>query len=255
MTAPLPIDDHTQLFVLTGAGISAESGIATFRDAGGLWENHKVEEVASPLGFAVNPELVWRFYGARRKAALAVAPNAAHHALAKLAARLGDRLFLATQNVDPLHQKAAQEERARHQANDDLPSILCAMHGELFKTRCSREACTEAPFYDERCDFEELPRCPCGSLQRPHIVWFGEIPFEMHTIKRRVQACSLFVTIGSSGAVYPAAGLVREIRYRQSQGEAVRSVYVGLERPENADSFDELHLGRATEIVPALLGV
>ncbi len=255
MTAPLPIDDHTQLFVLTGAGISAESGIATFRDAGGLWENHKVEEVASPDGFAANPELVWRFYAARRKAALAVTPNAAHRALAQVGTRLGDRLFLATQNVDPLHQKAAEEAQTDRRLRGASTSIICAMHGELFKTRCSREACTEAPFYDERCDFDDLPRCPCGSLQRPRIVWFGEIPFEMHTIKRRVQACSLFVTIGSSGAVYPAAGLVREIRYRQSQGEAVRSVYVGLERPENADSFDELHLGRATEIVPALLGI
>lgn len=234
------IDDSTRVFVLTGAGISAESGIATFRDANGLWENHRVEEVASPEGFEADPAVVWRFYGQRRAQALTVAPNPAHHALAALGRRLGDRLFLCTQNVDGLHEAAGSPQ-------------VCHMHGELMKTRCS--VCDAPPFDDTRHDFPPLPRCACGALQRPHIVWFGEMPFAMHQIKRRVQACDLFLCIGSSGVVYPAAGLVGEMTYRRSSGERVRSVYVGLERPANADAFDEVVLGKAGEVLPGWLGV
>jgi len=232
------IDDQTEVFVLTGAGISAESGIATFRDANGLWENHRVEAVASPEGFAADPAVVWRFYAQRRAQALTVAPNPAHRALAELEARLGDRLFLCTQNVDGLHE-AAGSTRVTH------------MHGELMKTRCS--VCDRPPFDDTRHDFAELPRCACGALQRPHIVWFGEVPFELHTIKRRVQRAAVFVCVGSSGVVYPAAGLVGEMTYRRQMGEPVRSVYVGLERPANADEFDEVVLGKAGEVLPAWL--
>jgi NAD-dependent deacetylase len=229
------------VFVLTGAGISAESGIATFRDANGLWENHRVEEVASPEGFADDPGTVWRFYGQRRAQALTVTPNPAHRALAALEERLGDRLFLCTQNVDGLHE-AAGSRRVVH------------MHGELFKTRCS--ACERPPFADTRHDFGAagLPRCPaCGELERPHIVWFGEVPFELHAIKRRVQQADVFLCIGSSGVVYPAAGLVGEMRYRRSMGHAVRTIYVGLEAPANADQFDEVYAGKAGELLPALL--
>ena len=127
------------------------------------------------------------------------------------------------------------------------------MHGELFKTRCS--ACDRAPFEDTRHDFSGgLPRCPaCGELERPHIVWFGEVPFEMHAIKRRVQRADVFVCIGSSGVVYPAAGLVGEMRYRRSMGAQVRTIYVGLEAPANADQFDEVYEGKAGELLPALL--
>jgi NAD-dependent deacetylase len=240
-----PIDiapGHTVVF-LTGAGISAESGIRTFRDARGLWEEHRVEEVASPEGFAADPALVWRFYAQRRAQALTVAPNPAHRALADLERALGpERFFLATQNVDHLHEAGGSTE-------------VVHMHGELFRTRCSDPDCPTLPFHDERHDFPTLPRCSCGALQRPHIVWFGEIPFEMHSIKRRVQACDLFVTVGSSGVVYPAAGLVREMLYRQEQGERVRSVYVGLERPENANAFDAVILGKAGEVLPGLFHV
>jgi NAD-dependent deacetylase len=184
---------HSVVF-LTGAGISAESGIRTFRDARGLWEEHRVEEVASPEGFAADPALVWRFYAQRRAQALTVAPNAAHRALAELERLLGpDRFFLATQNVDPLHEAGGSKE-------------VVHMHGELFRTRCSEPECPTLPFHDERHDFPTLPRCTCGALQRPHIVWFGEIPFEMHAIKRRVQACDLFVTVGSSGVGLPRRG-------------------------------------------------
>ncbi len=243
MTTPIDIKPTASVVVLTGAGISAESGIKTFRDAGGLWETHPVEEVASPEGFAADPALVWKFYSQRRAQALTVSPNAAHAVLAALEATLGpERFFLATQNVDHLHE-AAGSSRVVH------------MHGELFVTRCSDPGCLTQPFHDERHDFVTLPRCACGALQRPHIVWFGEVPFEMHQITRRVQRCQLFITVGSSGVVYPAAGLVREIRRRQQQGEAVRSVYVGLERPENAHLFDDVVLGKAGEVLPTLFHV
>jgi biotin carboxyl carrier protein len=127
------------------------------------------------------------------------------------------------------------------------------MHGELFMTRCADEACASAPFVDRRHDFPSLPRCPCGALQRPHIVWFGEMPLEVLPIRRKVQACDLFLCIGSSGSVYPAAGLVRELQYRRSQGEVCRSVYLGLEAPANADDFDQVILGKAGELLPTLL--
>lgn len=241
MTSAIRITKDTRVFVLTGAGISAESGIRTFRDANGLWEQHRFEEVASPEGWRADPALVWRFYSERRAQARSVQPNPAHVALARLEEYLGENLFLCTQNVDGLHE-AAGSRRVVH------------MHGELAKSRCEDPDCTTAPFVDPNLyrSREEIPRCTCGALIRPHIVWFGEVPFEMQAIRRNVQACDLFVTIGSSGAVYPAAGLVREIRYRQSMGERVRSVYVGLERPDNASEFDEVRLGRAGEIVPTL---
>lgn len=232
------IASTTDVFVLTGAGISAESGIATFRDANGLWENHRVEEVASPEGFAADPATVWRFYAQRRAQAATVSPNPGHRALAALEDRLGDRFYLCTQNVDNLHEAAGSRR-------------LVHMHGELMKTRCS--SCDAPPFEDTRSEFPTLPRCACGALQRPHIVWFGEMPFEMHTIKRRLQRADLFLCIGSSGVVYPAAGFVGEMAYRRSCGERVRSVYVGLERPANADAFDEVVLGKAGEVLPDLL--
>lgn len=234
------LEPATRVFVLTGAGISAESGIATFRDSNGLWERHRVEDVASPEGFERDPALVWRFYGERRAQAGTVQPNPAHRALAALEARLGEGFFLCTQNVDDLHEQAGSRR-------------LVHMHGELFLTRCSDDACRAAPFVDRRHAFPELPRCACGALQRPHIVWFGEVPFEMQRIKREVQACDLFLCIGSSGHVYPAAGLVREIVYRRSMGETCRSVYVGLEAPANAEDFDQVVLGKAGEVLPALL--
>lgn len=229
------------VFVLTGAGISAESGIATFRDANGLWESHRVEDVASPEGFARDPATVWRFYAQRRAQALTVQPNPAHAALAALEARLGERFLLVTQNVDGLHEAAGS-------------TRLVHIHGELMKTRCADPACDRPPFVDARHDFAELPRCACGALQRPHIVWFGEVPFELHAIKRRVQRATVFLCVGSSGVVYPAAGLVAELTYRKSMGERVRSIYVGLERPANAREFDEVVLGKAGEVLPALVG-
>ena len=242
MSVSLPITRDTKVVVLTGAGISAESGIRTFRDANGLWEEHRVEDVASPEGWQRDPALVWRFYSERRAQALTVAPNPAHRALAALEAHLGDDLLLVTQNVDALHE-AAGSTRVVH------------MHGELMKSRCEDPACPVGAFADTRSYLGALPRCACGARVRPHIVWFGEVPFELHTIKRAVQACDWFVTVGSSGAVYPAAGLVREVTYRQSLGERVRSVYVGLEAPANAHAFDQVILGKAGEVLPTLFAL
>ena len=239
MSKVIPLARGAKVVVMTGAGISAESGIRTFRDGNGLWEEHRVEDVASPEGWERDHALVWRFYSERRAQALTVQPNPAHRALAALEAHLGDDLYLATQNVDPLHE-AAGSKRVVH------------VHGELMKSRCEDESCTTGPFDDTNLYFGEVPRCRCGARVRPHIVWFGEVPFEMHAVKRRVQACDWFVTVGSSGVVYPAAGLVRVVTYRQSMGEAVRSVYVGLEAPANADAFNEVVIGKAGEVLPGL---
>jgi NAD-dependent deacetylase len=228
--APHELSRTARVFVLTGAGISAESGIRTFRDAGGLWEQYRFEEVASPEGWRAHPEVVWRFYAERRAQAATCEPNAAHRALAALEQRLGDRTFLCTQNVDDLHEKAGS-------------SRLLHMHGELFKSRC--EACDRPPFEDRSAP-ASIPRCPCGARIRPHIVWFGEVPFGMHEIARSLDACDVFVTIGSSGAVYPAAGFVAAVRGR------AKTIYVGPEAPDNAGAFDECRLGRAGDVVPGL---
>ncbi|MFO0672687.1 MAG: NAD-dependent deacylase [Polyangiaceae bacterium] len=239
--SPLVIGTETRVFILTGAGISAESGIATFRDANGLWEKHRFEDVASPEGWAEDPTLVWRFYSERRAQAATCRPNAAHLALSTLEAELGDRLFLCTQNVDPLHERAGSK-RVVH------------MHGELMKTRCEDPVCALPPFEDTALYMtaREHKECPaCGARLRPHIVWFGEVPFELDRIADALARADLFVTIGSSGAVYPAAGFVARVR----QLGRARTVYVGPERPDNASSFDEIRLGKAGDVVPSLFSV
>jgi NAD-dependent deacetylase len=238
--SPLAIEPTDRVFVLTGAGISAESGIRTFRDAGGLWERYRFEEVASPEGWRAHPEDVWRFYAERRAQALGCEPNQAHRALAVLEGTLGERLFLCTQNVDDLHERSGSK-RVVH------------MHGELMKTRC--EACARPPFED-RAAHPAVPRCACGARLRPHIVWFGEVPFAMGEIGRELEACSVFVTVGSSGAVYPAAGFVAAVRGRGRRGETpTRTVYVGPEEPQNASMFDECRLGPAGQVLPGLFEV
>lgn len=232
--SPLHIADSDFVFILTGAGISAESGLKTFRDNNGLWEEHDVYEVASPAGWAKDPALVWRFYSQRRVQALEVEPNAAHVALATLERQLGERLYLCTQNVDPLHERAGS-------------SSVVHMHGELFKSRCERDH--DAPFYDEAAYLQSahLPKCSCGARIRPHICWFGEVPFFMDEIAAALHRCTLLVTIGSSGSVYPAAGFVDAAR-----SNGARTIYVGPEAPENAYAFDECRLGTATQVVPGL---
>jgi len=242
---PLELDDRTSVLVLTGAGVSAESGIPTFRAAGGLWESHPVEQVASPEGFARDPTLVWRFYSERRRQALACAPNPGHHALRGLEARLGDRFLLVTQNVDDLHARAGSQR-------------LVEIHGNLFQTRCSR--CALPPFREEAVHLgAEPPPCPScaaagrGGLLRPHIVWFGEMldPAHLQRIDRFLAAADrlVFVAAGTSGAVWPAAGLVDLAR---AQGAS--TWLVNAEAAENTARFERFVRGRSGLVLPVLLG-
>ena len=215
--------------------MSAESGIPTFRGVGGLWRNYRIEEVASPHAWVRDPRLVWEFYSMRRRVAAAAKPNPAHFALAKLEQRLEDRLFLCTQNVDDLHQQAGSMR-------------VVYMHGELFKSRCY--TCSRPPFHDTNSydPPAELPRCHCGGRIRPHICWFGEVPFELDRIFHALEACTVFMAIGTSGVVEPAASFVAQV------GGAVRTIYVGEQEPANASSFTECHLGKAGDVLPDLLG-
>ncbi len=224
-----------RLFVLTGAGISAESGLATFRGSGGLWNGHRVEEVATPEAWHANPELVWRFYSMRRHDAMAAEPNAGHRALAAIEQRMGARFYLCTQNVDDLHERAGSQ-RVHH------------MHGTLFQSRCVR---CDAPFAD-RALYErvgELPKCMnCGAPVRPHIVWFGEMPLDMDEIYRELDRATVVLVVGTSGSVYPAAGFVNIANRR-----GVRTMYVGLEEPLNAHAFNDIVLGTAAKVLPGMV--
>ncbi len=240
--ARIPIDAHTRVLVLTGAGISAESGLATFRGAGGLWDGHPVERVASPEGFAADPELVWRFYSMRRRDAAAAEPNAAHRALAALEGRLGERFLLATQNVDGLHGRAGSRR-------------VVELHGSLWRTRCSR--CMRPPIADAAFPVEPpLPRCACGALLRPDIVWFGEMldPAVTRRVDRFMREAAgapfVFVAVGTSGTVYPAAGYVQAARFRGAQ-----TWLANLDPAENAGAFDHVVAGPAGTTLAHLLGV
>src|SRR5438270_1222201 len=186
VSTSLSPDDR--LFVLTGAGISAESGLPTFRASDGLWEGHRIEDVCTPEALARNPALVWEFYSMRRAAANKAQPNSAHRALADLEARIGDRFFLCTQNVDDLHERAGSER-------------LVHMHGELAKSRCE-ENCGRPPVPDTGVyrSLSEVPRCDCGALLRPHIVFFGEIPLEMDRIMREIDRSNIMPVVGTSGS-------------------------------------------------------
>jgi len=231
--ATISIAPDDRLFILTGAGISAESGIPTFRDAGGLWRRYRIEEVASPHAWRRDPRLVWDFYSMRRRAASAAKPNPGHAALAALELTLHDRVFLCTQNVDNLHELAGSE-RVLH------------MHGELFKSRC--DSCHTPPFDDANL-YEspaDLPRCPCGALIRPHICWFGETPFHLDQIFAALRECTVFLAIGTSGTVEPAASFVSQVAAR------ARSFYVGPEAPANSAVFDDCMLGKSGELLGAL---
>ncbi len=225
-----------RVFILTGAGVSAESGIPTFRDANGLWRNIRFEEVASPHSWRRDPRLVWEFYSMRRRRAAAARPNPAHVALAQFENSLGERCFLCTQNVDNLHEQAGSQ-RVVH------------MHGELFKSRC--EACRREPFEDSNL-YEppaELPHCDCGSAIRPHICWFGEMPYQLDSIAAALDACTVFMAIGTSGVVEPAASFAARARALRR----ARTIYVGAESPGNRSLFIECYLGKAGELLPELL--
>ncbi len=220
-----------RIVVLTGAGISAESGVPTFRDAGGLWEGHRVEDVATPEAFDRDPETVLRFYDARRRALSGVQPNAAHRALARLEATAGIDLLTVTQNVDDLHERAGS-------------LSLIHMHGELRRARCTR--CDARPIWD--ADLLHRPACPvCGRpALRPDVVWFGEMPYELDRIERALATCEVFAAIGTSGAVYPAAGYVA-----LAAALGVRTVELNLAPTDALVGFDEVRVGAATATVPA----
>jgi NAD-dependent deacetylase len=235
-TIPIAADDR--VFVLTGAGISAESGLPTFRASDGLWAGHRIEDVCTPEAWERNPALVWEFYSARRLAGQRAKPNPAHFALAELEAHLGDRFFLCTQNVDDLHERAGSVR-------------LVHMHGELAKSRCEQE-CGRGPVEDRTIyrGLSEVGHCPCGARLRPHIVFFGEIPLEMDRIQQEIDQATLMLVVGTSGSVYPAASFVN---WARSGG--ARTVYVGPEPPLNAAAFTHVVEGRAGEVLPRLFFV
>ena len=217
---------------LTGAGISAESGISTFRAADGLWENHPVAEVATPEGFDRNPPLVYEFYNQRRRQLLSdeIKPNPAHTALAKFEHEFNGSFLLVTQNVDNLHERAGSQN-------------LLHMHGELLKMRCLNSEMV----YDLRQDLNLDSECKCcrspGNL-RPHIFWFSEMPFHMNEINTALEACDIFIAIGTSGNVYPASGFYQKAKMRKAT-----TVELNLEATDS--SFDEHIYGPASTVVPA----
>ncbi len=219
------------IVILTGAGVSAESGVATFRGPGGLWEGHRVEDVCTPAALAHDPVLVHRFYDERRARLPSVEPNAAHHALARLDAHWPGKLLLVTQNVDDLHERAGSQR-------------LIHMHGELNSALCAacdmRRPCTGSLPPHTPC-----PTCGAPGL-RPDIVFFGEMPYRMDAIDRALAQADLFVSIGTSGAVYPAAGFVRTARHHGAD-----TLELNLDRSEGSAWFAESRLGPASALVPA----
>ncbi len=225
------------IVILTGAGISKESGLETFRDPDGIWARVSIEEVATPEAFVRDPERVHGFYNARRRGLMSegVAPNAAHLALARLEREWPGEVVLVTQNIDDLHERAGSRN-------------LIHMHGEILKARC--EACGGVT--DWKDDLEVATRCPaCGEAgaMRVHVVWFGEMPFEMARITQALAAAALFVSIGTSGSVYPAAGFVQEARM---MGRA-HTVELNLEPSDGVSLFHEARHGPASELVPAFV--
>ncbi|WP_390583935.1 NAD-dependent deacylase [Erythrobacter sp. MTPC3] len=219
-----------RIVILTGAGISAESGIDTFRSAGGLWEQHRVEDVATPEGFARNPDLVLGFYDARREALASVEPNDAHRALARLEREFAGDLLLVTQNVDDLHERGGSR-RVLHM-HGELKSALCAA--------CEMRSAWDAPMSDR----PQCPICQAPSL-RPDVVWFGEMPYQMERIYAALSQADLFVSIGTSGAVYPAAGFVQEV-----QRTGADTLELNLDASDGTPFFREARHGPAGSLVP-----
>lgn len=220
-----------KVVVLTGAGISAESGVPTFRDADGLWVGHRVEDVATPEGFEAQPTLVQRFYDERRASLAGVEPNPAHVALARLEDVLGDDLLIVTQNIDDLHERGGS-------------TRLIHMHGELLRAWC--RACDARVAWTR--ELADLPPCPCCGVTelRPDVVWFGEVPYQMDRIMAALAEADLFVSVGTSGAVYPAAGFVQ-----QATRFGARTLELNLEPSEGTLWFQEARHGPASELVPA----
>ncbi|MBC3766930.1 NAD-dependent protein deacylase [Neptunicella marina] len=223
------------IVVLTGAGISAESGIATFRAADGLWENNRIEDVASPDAFKRNPTVVYQFYNLRRQQLLSqeIMPNMAHIALANYQRQTKNKLTIITQNIDNLHERAGSEN-------------VLHMHGELLKSRCVYSD----KIYQCNADLTLEDRCSCCQPQaalRPHVVWFGEQPLYLPEIELALQQADVFIAIGTSGNVYPAAGFVNLAKQM-----GITTVEVNIEPGDNADLFDVSLIGKASEVVPLL---
>ena len=221
---------HPSIVILTGAGISAQSGLGTFRDEGGLWAQHRIEDVATPEGFARNPQLVVDFYNTRRAQAHEAVPNAGHHALARLQAEHPGDVLLVTQNVDGLHEKAGSRD-------------VVHMHGELSSALCG--ACDHR--WTAALRMQVGDACPdCGApTARPDIVWFGEMPYHMDRIEAALARADIFAAIGTSGNVYPAAGFVQMARY-----VGARTVEMNLEPSETVALFEDIRPGKASVTVP-----
>jgi NAD-dependent protein deacetylase/lipoamidase len=224
---------YGNIVVLTGAGLSAESGLATFRDKDGIWARYDYREVATPEGYARNPALVLDFYNQRRRQSAGVEPNAAHFALRRLEAEHPGEVLIVTQNIDPLHEAAGSRN-------------LIHMHGEIAKVLCADCGAGAAWGLADITLESECPSCGGAGRMRPDVVWFGEMPYQMERISEALGACDLFLSIGTSGTVYPAAGFVAEARRAGAY-----AVELNLEPSEGASAFHEAIQGRATEIVPA----
>lgn len=229
----------SRVVILTGAGISAESGIATFRDKDGLWAKHDISEVATPEAYARNPAKVQGFYNERRRGVVDAQPNAAHAALARLERELpvrlpGSDVLVVTQNIDPLHERAGTKN-------------LVHMHGELLRAWC--QACdTRHPWQADLSQDTACPTCAATARLRPDIVWFGEMPYQMERIEDALFQCDLFVSIGTSGNVYPAAGFVKGAR-----SVGAHTVEINLEPSDGASQFDDCRHGPAGVLVPAFV--
>lgn len=239
----LDLSRYQHIVILTGAGVSAESGLRTYRGPGGVWDEHQVAEYGNVRALAENPAKTWQLFGGLRDDIRRAQPNAAHRALAQAEARLrpDQRFLLVTQNVDGLHRQAGSRR-------------IVELHGTLLKTRCSDAACKLPPFDDGQAHQDSVPPCPlCGAPLRPDVVLFDEeLPaLAMWETKRALRDCDLFIAIGTSGSVAPASNFVRSAEYA-----GARTVFVNLEplSPPNP-AFREVHLGRAGELLPALLGV
>jgi NAD-dependent deacetylase len=224
--------DYRNIVILTGAGISAESGVPTFRASDGLWEGHRIEDVATPEAYARDPETVLNFYNQRRSALKKVQPNKAHHALAELERHFHGHVMLITQNVDDLHERAGSKN-------------IIHMHGELLKIHCARCTCIEV--WDQPQTLKDTCRA-CGEIgrMRPDIVWFGEMPYQMDQINDALQACDLFMVIGTSSQVYPAAGFIETVRYINH----AYTVELNLDSTQSSARFHDSRLGPATRLVP-----
>ncbi len=223
-----------KVVVMTGAGISAESGIKTFRDSGGLWEDHRIEDVATPQAFVRNPLLVWNFYRQRYLQSIEAKPNPAHYSLLKLEQYLGDSFHLITQNVDGLHTRAGSKN-------------VLEMHGSLRYSLCAK--CRERYPLTEVHENDPIPICPaCKTNLRPDIVWFGEVPYFLVEIEKILKQCEILLIVGTSGVVYPAAGFVMTAKYF-----GAKTIAINLDQPDNRSFIDEFIQGKSGEILPELV--